>query len=248
MAAFERAIADGADWIELDVQENADGQVVVHHDSDFMKQAGVPLKVWDATAEELSDLDVGSWFAPEFAQERVPTLHEALELARGKVGVFIELKYYGHDEQLESRVVRTVEAEGMDSSVVIMSLKYAGVRKTAAIRPDWTYGLLTSVNVGDPTRLDVDFLAVNSSAATVDLVRRVHARGMKLYAWTVNDPVRMSVMLSRGVDGVITDDPALARAVVEFREDLTPVGRLLVWLAGEAGLFRSWEPPPRSDA
>jgi glycerophosphoryl diester phosphodiesterase len=144
--------------------------------------------------------------------------------------------------------VETVEAERMQSSVVIMSLKYAGVRKTAAIRPDWTYGLLTSVNVGDPTRLDVDFLAVNSSAATVDLVRRVHVRGMKLYVWTVNDPLRMSVMLSRGVDGVITDDPALGRAVVEFREDLTPVGRLLVWLAGEAGLFRSWEPPPRSEA
>jgi glycerophosphoryl diester phosphodiesterase len=92
LAAFERAIADGADWIELDVQENADGDVVVHHDSDFMKQAGVPLKVWDATAEELSDVDVGSWFAPEFSQERVPTLHDALGLARGKVGVFIELK------------------------------------------------------------------------------------------------------------------------------------------------------------
>ena len=66
-AAFERAIQDDADWIELDVQETADGRVVVIHDSDLMKIGGVNLAIWDATYEQLQDIDVGSWFAPEFA-------------------------------------------------------------------------------------------------------------------------------------------------------------------------------------
>ena len=74
-----------------------------------MKIAGDPRKVWDITYEETRAIDIGSWFAPEFSSERLPTLEEVLELARGKARVDIELKYYGHDEQLEARVVSIVE-------------------------------------------------------------------------------------------------------------------------------------------
>ena len=122
LAAVRQAIADGADWIEIDVQETADGEVVVVHDSDFMKLAGDPLKVWDGTLEQIRAIDVGGWFAPEFDDERVPTLREVLERARGKSGVVIELKYYGHEQKLEQRVVDLVEATGMTADVVIMSL------------------------------------------------------------------------------------------------------------------------------
>ena len=243
MASFERAIEEHADWIELDVQENADGVIVVQHDSDFMKQARVPLKTWEATNEQLRDLDIGSWFAPEFADQRVTTLREVLELAKGKLGVFIELKYYGHTRALESKVVEIVEAAEMQSSIVIMSLNQDGLLKTKALRPDWTYGLLTTVNVGDPTQLGLNFLAVNAAAAKPSLIRKAHSRGMQLYVWTVNDPVQMSVMMSRGVDGLITDNPALVRQVQEIRAGLTPLGRLVVWVAGEAGLLKGWEPP-----
>ena len=81
---MERAIADGADWVEVDVQETTDGEVVVVHDSDFMKLAGVPLKVWEATIAEVEAVDVGSRFDPAFAGERVPTLAAVLEACRGR--------------------------------------------------------------------------------------------------------------------------------------------------------------------
>lgn len=238
MAAFEHAIEVGADWVELDVQENADGTVIVEHDSDFMRVAGVDLKVWDATDEDLKVIDVGSYFAPEFADQRAPTLREALERVKGHLGVFIELKYYGHDVELESRVVDIVESTEMVEDIVIMSLEYDKVRKTAALRPDWTYGLLNTVSIGDLTRLEVDFLALNASAATYSMIRRARRRGIKIYVWTVDDPVQMSVMMSRGVDGIITDKPGLARDVLELREDLTPFGRIIVWIAGETGLLQ----------
>ncbi len=247
MAAFERGIADGADWLELDVQEDADGTVVVAHDRDFMRAAGASLEVWQATQEDLADIDIGSSFAPEFADQRVPTLRQVLELAKGRTGVFIELKYYGHDVSLEEKVVALVEETGMTDDIVIMSLSYDGVRAAAALRPDWTYGLLNAVAIGDLTRLDVDFLALTAKATTVPMIRRTHRRGMKIYPWTINDPVQMWVMMSRGADGIITDRVALANRIKELRAEVTPVGRFIIWIAAETGLLRGMEPNSSED-
>jgi glycerophosphoryl diester phosphodiesterase len=247
MAAFERGIADGADWLELDVQEDADGTVVVEHDRDFMRAAGARLEVWQATREDLANLDIGSSFAPEFADQRVPTLRQVLELAKGRAGVFIELKYYGHNLSLEEKVVALVEETGMTDDIVIMSLDYDGVRAAEALRPDWTYGLLNAVAIGNLTRLDVDFLALTAKAATIPMTRRTHKRGMKIYPWTINDPVQMWVMMSRGADGIITDRVALAKRVKELRAEVTPVGRFIIWIAAETGLLRGMEPNSSED-
>jgi glycerophosphoryl diester phosphodiesterase len=238
IAAFERGIADGADWLELDVQENADGEVIVKHDRDFMRSAGVPLEVWQATNADLAEIDIGSSFSSEFSDQRVPTLRRVLELAKGKAGVFIELKYYGRDVSLEQKVVDLVDETGMTDDIVIMSLKYDGVRKTAALRPDWTYGLLNAVAIGDLTRLEVNFLALTGNATTLPMIRRTHRRGIDIYPWTINDPVQMWVMMSRGVDGIITDRVALANHIKQLRAEVTPVGRFVVWIAGEVGLLR----------
>ncbi len=236
MAAFRQAIADGTDWIELDVQETADGEVVVFHDSDFMKMARVPLKIWDATLADLARIDIGSWFAPEFSNERVPTLGEVLDACKGKVGVFIELKYYGHDQQLEERVARIVEARGMEQDIVVMSLKLSAVQKMKALRPDWTVGLLLSASAGDLRSAGVDFLAINALSADRGFIRRARRSGAEVYVWTVNDAATMSAVMSRGVDGVITDKPALAKSVLAERAQLGPLVRLLLELAGILGL------------
>ncbi|MBB3209470.1 glycerophosphoryl diester phosphodiesterase [Rhodopirellula rubra] len=232
MAAFERAIEDGADWIELDVQETSDGEVVVLHDSDFMKLGGNPLKIWDATIDDLSDIDIGSRIATEFASERTPLLSDVLRACKGRIGVNIELKYYGHDQDLEQRVVDVVEAEGMVSDVLAMSLKRDGVRKLKSLRPDWKVGLLMSVSAGDLRKIDVDFLAVNAGFASRSFIASAHASGMDVYVWTVNDPVTMSTMIGRGVDGLLTDRPALARKVLKQRAAMSAPERLMLELAG----------------
>jgi glycerophosphoryl diester phosphodiesterase len=247
MAAFQRGIADGADWLELDVQEDAEGVVVVGHDRDYMRVGGANLEVWKARMSDLEDLDIGSFFDPRFSEERVPTLKQVLELARGEAGLFIELKYYGHDQNLEAKVVDLVEAAGMATNIVVMSLNYDGVRKAAALRPDWTCGLLNAVAIGDLTHLDVDFLALTTKAASLGTIRRAHQRGLKVYAWTVNDPIQMSVMMSRGVDGIITDQVAMAHRVKQARDKLTPLGRFLVWMAGETGLLNGMEESSTQD-
>lgn len=126
----------------------------------------------------------------------------------------------------------------MEADTMIMSLNLNGLRKAASLRPTWPHGLLNTASVGDLTRLDLDFLALNAMAATPAMTQRAHKQGMKIYVWTVNDPVQMSVMMSRGVDGIITDEPALARQVIKLRRQLSPFGRMVVWIAGETGLLR----------
>jgi glycerophosphoryl diester phosphodiesterase len=247
MAAMDQAMADSTDYLEIDVQETADGEVVVFHDSDFMKTARRPLTIWDARRTDLDAIDVGSWFDHLYAGERVPTLEEVLLAARDRARVIIELKYYGHDEDLERKVIDIVERAGMVDQVVVMSLKYDKVLKIRAMRPDWTYGLLTTVNLGDATRFNVDFLAVNAAAATRGFIERAHRAGLDVYVWTVNDPYLMSAMMSRNVDGIITDDPALARQVLEIRSRMDPVQRLLVGIGTEVGVFSMPEEDQQTD-
>ncbi|WP_170415170.1 glycerophosphodiester phosphodiesterase [Ruegeria atlantica] len=236
MASVLKAIEDGADWVEIDVQETADDVVIVAHDSDFMKLAGVNLKVWDATMEDVAEIDIGSWFGPEYADERTPTLRDVLEATKGKAKVIIELKYYGHDVDLENRVVAIVEELDMQDDIATMSLKYPAVQKMKAIRPDWRAGVLAATAVGDLSGLDGDFVAVNAAMATPGLVNSVQAAGKDIYVWTVNDPLQMSAMASMGVDGLITDRPAMANEVLRLRAEMGPAERLLLWLATTFGM------------
>jgi glycerophosphoryl diester phosphodiesterase len=231
LAAIRQAIEDKTDWVEIDVQESADGEVVVIHDSDFMKLAGNETTVWDATLLQMGDIDIGSWFDPSFSGERVPRLKEVLETARGNAGVVIELKYYGHDKNLEQRVVNIVEEAGMVDETAVMSLKYDAVRKIRALRPDWKIGLLSATAIGDLTSLDADFLAVAVGMASRGFIQRAQAVGKQVFVWTVNDPVSMSRMMSMGVDGIITDEPEMARQVLADRAELNSVERLLIHVA-----------------
>lgn len=231
LAAFRQAIEDKADWIELDVQETVDGEVVVFHDSDFMKLAGNETRLWQASLSEVQAIDIGSWFDPAFSNERVPTLKEALETARGKTNVVIELKYYGHDQMLEQRVVEIVEASGMVDKTAIMSLRYPAIKKLRDMKPDWRLGLLSATAIGDLTRLDADFLAVQTRMARAGFIRRAHDSGKKVFVWTVNDAISMSRMMSLGVDGIITDEPELARLVLQQRKEMNIAERLLIHTA-----------------
>ncbi len=231
LSAVERAIAAGADWIEIDVQETADGEVVVLHDSDFKKLAGSPLKIWEGSFAEIRKLDVGSWFGPEFRGENVPTLEEVLLRARGRAKVLIELKSYGRGQRLEERVAEIVERSGMEREIAVMSLERRAVEKMKALRPDFRRGLVAATAVGRLASVDVDFLAVSVPLATPSLIRQAHARNREVYVWTVNDELAMAHQILRGVDGLITDYPARAEAAIRAESELDPIERLLVGTA-----------------
>lgn len=228
LASVRQAIADGTDWVEIDVQESKDGIVMVAHDSDLKKVAGNAIKIWEGTADELRSIDIGSYFDSKFQDERMPTLSEVLEVCKGKARLNIELKYYGHDQNLEQRVVDLVEEHGMADDIVIMSLKQAGIQKVKKLRPDWTVGLLTAVAASDITRAKADFLAVSTSLATHRFINSAHDRNKRVHVWTINDAPTMSLMIGRGADNLITDHPDLAKQVLEERSLLSPLERVLI--------------------
>jgi glycerophosphoryl diester phosphodiesterase len=231
LASIQGAIDAGANYVEIDVQETADGEIVVIHDSDLKKVGGVPLVVGESTLQQLGYTDIGSWFDLSFSDQRVPTLREVLALCKDRIRVNIELKYYGHEQRLEQSVAELVDEAGMADQVVAMSLSLPGVREMKRIRPGWKVGLLSSVAVGDLSQLDVDFLALNARFASRALVRRVHERGKEIMVWTVNDALGIATMAGRGVDAIITDDPALAVSLLAQRRDLGPSQRTLLALA-----------------
>jgi glycerophosphoryl diester phosphodiesterase len=228
LAAFRLGADMHADFVELDVQETADGEVVVIHDSDLMKVGGSPLKIWEAPASALRAVDIGSRKGSQFASERVPTLAEVFAACKGRVGVVVELKTYGHSQRLEERVVELVEAAGVQSETVFMSLDHGMARRMKELRPSWRVGVLAAKAMGDLTSLHADFLAVQASIATRAFVRRAHEAGQDVYVWTVNDPDWMFATMANGVDGVITDRPDVAREVIERRSAMTDPQRMLM--------------------
>lgn len=247
MAAVIKAIEDGADWVEIDVQETADGEILVVHDSDFMKAAGVDRKVWDVTMEDVAQIDIGTWFDPIYSDERPPLLRDVLEVVKDRSKLIIELKYYGHDVDLENRVIALVEAAGMQDQIATMSLKYPAVQKMRALRPEWRSGVLAATAVGDLSGLDGDFLAVSAGRVSARLLAQAQSSGKDVYAWTVNDAVSMSRMISMGVDGLITDKPELAREVIAYHKTLSTPERLMLRLGDTIGFAFDLTPEVGAD-
>lgn len=92
-AAADLALQHGADYIELDVRESADGVLYVHHDETLDRTTNGAGPIGHASSAEIDTLDAGSWFAEGFAGAVVPRLDAYLEHLRGRAGVYIELKY-----------------------------------------------------------------------------------------------------------------------------------------------------------
>jgi len=179
-----------------------------------------PRRVADLTAAEIATIDIGRKYGPQFAGERAPTLKQVIDLARGRIRINIELKYNVPDPDLAPAVVDLLRREDFIDQVVITSLDYAALKQVKSLEPRLETGHIVTAAVGNVLRTEADFLSLNSAKATARLVRRARAGGKDVAAWTVNDPEVMLRMIERGVDNIITDDPALLVRVMKERKAL----------------------------
>jgi glycerophosphoryl diester phosphodiesterase len=227
-AAVREAIAVGADFAEIDVQISKDGVLVVTHDSDFSRMAGVARKVWDLTYAEIRAIPLGAKAAPEFRNEPAPTLEEILALAHDRIRLNIELKYYrGSQPRLAERVVAAIQASQMTNQVVIQCLEYEPLLEVKRFAPEIPIGYLMSVNAAHPGRLKANFLSVELKRVTGAFVQSAHRRGQQVFVWTVNAAADMDRMIDLGVDDLITDEPVEALRRVRAYEALTGPERTL---------------------
>jgi glycerophosphoryl diester phosphodiesterase len=216
LSAIRKAIESGADYVEVDVQQTADGVVVLLHDRDLKRVANVPRRISELRSDEVRQLDVGNWFGPSFAGERVPTLAEAIQLCRGRIKMNIELKFYGPDRRLAAAVAGVVREHDFEPDCLVTSFDSDALREAKRHDPLLRTGLIVAYALGDLSRLQVEALSVRADWLSDAVLRQARRRGQEVHVWTVNEARRMARLLQRGVDNIITGDPDL---LLHFRAE-----------------------------
>ena len=211
LAAFREALAMGATFIETDLQLTRDARFVAIHDDTVNRTTNGQGAVHDLTLAELRKLDAGSWFGSEFAGERIPTLEEILEFSKKNDVVFyLELKPGGSWGGEHALIGALRESQEIARSVVISfdAGVLAAIRK---VEPTLMTGLLYDGQIDDPLEKAVEIgarqVAVRGDLVTPWMLGQARRRDLQVVCWTVNHPAHMRMLMSAGVDGIMSDYP-----------------------------------------
>ncbi len=215
LASFRRALDMGAKAVELDVHQSRDGELLVIHDENLKRTCGLDALVKDLDASRIRSLDAGSWFGPQFAGERVPTLRETLELLLGRASVHLELKqgsrYY---PGIEARAVALLKKmDGMRDSV-LSSFDHQALfevrRVDFSARIGYLLGRASTIRALKDTKdLRAESLHLSLRQTTAARVRSAHEHGLRVLTYTVVSSAQGRRLRSLGVDGVFANDPGL---------------------------------------
>lgn len=210
MAAFELALEAGADGIELDVHLTKDGEVVVLHDETVNRTTSGKGSVREYNLAELKELDAGSWFAPEYAGEKVPTLRQVLDLLKGRdVLLNIETKTALGFEQLNERLVPLLDKYDRWERTIISSFNHYSLAHLISLKREARTAILYMSALVNP------WVYAKSIGATVlhpyhhtvvpEIVTASHQNGMMVNVWTVDQEPDIERMKQCRVDGIITN-------------------------------------------
>ncbi len=218
IAAFELALAQNADAIELDVKLSADGRVVVIHDPTVDRTTGSRGRVKDLTLSQLRSLDAGSFFSEKYRGEKIPTLEEVFETVGKRTFINVELTNYNtpRDELVET-VCTLVKKFGLQDRVLFSSFFASNLSKAFGYLPGVPRGLLALNGLLGAWARSFGFafgtyqaLHPNLKDVTQQQIQRVHRLKRRIHVWTVNGADDMRRLFHWGVDAIFTDDPQLA--------------------------------------
>src|ERR671921_1436688 len=235
-AAYDLALEQGADYIEIDLQMTADGVLIAMHDKTLNRTAdapeGVPERycrglVSKKTLEQIKMCDVGSWFSPEYAGEQVPTLEEIFERYGTSVNYYIETKNPDAAPGMEEELLRLmgeyklIEPTAENWQVLIQSFSPASLQKIYALGQAEPYRvtlpliqLFSSTETSQTIQAQLDLVSTSAvgigpSKTDVDaaLVEAAHAHCLDVHPYTVNETAEMQALIDLGVDGMFTNFP-----------------------------------------
>jgi glycerophosphoryl diester phosphodiesterase len=226
LVAFRKAAEMGAHGIELDAHLSADGVPVVIHDFTVDGTTDGTGYVADLPLAALKELDAGTWFDPAFAGARIPTLDEVFADLGQQVLLNVELKVKsGEGRELAATVVALVEQHGLAGRVLISSFNPHTLRHTRRLAPHLPTGFLYGPlpeswrarwQVRRMSDLQTETINPYWRLIRPPLVRRAHARGQRVAAWTVNEVATMQRLVDWGVDAIITNHPDKLRSVLNY--------------------------------
>ena len=211
LAAFKRAVAQGATFIETDLQLSRDARFVAIHDATVNRTTNGQGEVHNMTLAALRRLDAGSWFGSEFAGERIPTLEEILDFSKKSDVVFyLELKP-GGSWGGEHALVGALRESGEIPRAVVISFDASVVRNLREIEPTLMTGLLYDGQLENPLEKAVEVgarqLVARGDLVTPALLAGARKKDLQLVCWTVNHPAHMRMLIAAGVDGIMSDYP-----------------------------------------
>ncbi|HEV3471278.1 MAG TPA: glycerophosphodiester phosphodiesterase family protein [Pyrinomonadaceae bacterium] len=236
LAAFARALEDGADGVEFDVRLARDGVAVCVHDATLARTGLRPERVAALTSAELRRVDAGTWFNRRFprraraayAREAVPTLAEALELVgpRSQV-VYVEMKCEeaGDYPRLAREVVNTVRELGLADRAVVKSFEHAAVAEAKLLAPEiraaalfdlkWSRPAVTAREaVARTLACGAEEVSLHRSLLRPAVVEAARRHGLETIIWTADTPAWLERAVRLGLRAVITNRPAEMRAAL----------------------------------
>jgi len=211
LAAFRRAVAQGATFIETDIQLTRDARFVALHDETVDRTTTGHGPIQHLTLSEARRLDAGSWFASEFTGERIPTLEEILEFARKNDVVFyLEIKSTGFWNG-EQALISILRASGEIQRLVILSSDPQIISALRKIEPTLMTGLLHDAQLDNPFEKALEIgarqIVVRGDLITPNFLKEAKKRDLQVVCWTINSPAHMRALMAAGVDGIISDYP-----------------------------------------
>ena len=211
LEGIELAIEHGCYACETDTQRTKDGYYIINHDDNFKRLTGVAKKPGEMTLSEVRELVITD--PATGAKAQVPMLEDMLDVIKGRVKLFIELKGATADKQMVDDVVKMVREKDCVSDVTLISLKYDIINYAETEYPEFETGVLMFGGIGDVSRINCDFLIIEEEMATEARVDTIHSHGKEVYVWTINTEEGMYKFLDSDCDGVITDQIEMAESV-----------------------------------
>ncbi|MGD2157078.1 MAG: glycerophosphodiester phosphodiesterase family protein [Anaerolineales bacterium] len=228
LTAFEIAIQQNSDAIELDAKLSKDGHVVIIHDATLDRTTNGTGLVREKTLKALKELNAGSFFDETFNQERIPTLEDVLINFGEKIVINIELTNYNRPtDKLPEKVVELVIKHDLVKSVIISSFNPIALRRCHQLLPDLPIGLLSYKGHTRFWTLWPIYKLVPHQAfhlpindANPSIINKINQQKAKVFVYTVNQPIMMRQLFEWGVDGIFTDDPPLAiRTLIDHQKN-----------------------------
>lgn len=236
LAAFELALEQGVDAIEIDVQETVDHIPIVIHDSRTGRTTNDSQNryVHNLTFDEIRALDAGSWLHEDFTGQQVPSLEEVLLLVKGETTLFIELK--SQSLTLEKSVLDLIDLYEMENEVVILSFQLGQLARMKQANEDLKTLLLLSSFAGNFSQLianrNIDYFGFSRVMANLnsDFIQMIHERGKKVYVYTLNQESHINDAVHLNVNGIITDRPIIAREIAQSKNKSNLITQIILRL------------------
>jgi glycerophosphoryl diester phosphodiesterase len=206
LAAVRGALELGIDYVEIDVQETRDGELILFHDYRLNRICGVRGRVRDKTLAEIQK-----------ANPQVPTLRQVLQMCRGKARLLIEIKRAD-----PRKVAAEISEMRMEREVIVFSLSVRRMKEIAAVNPRIPrFGLVARrlpLAIARLKAVGIEGIGLSRKLVRSQrTVRKIHKRGWKLFVWTVNREAEMKKLVTWGVDGLITNHPDVAKSCLAER-------------------------------